>query len=41
LAPEPIPEAFDTPGGPPWGTDYIWVDGDPKEMASVIFNGMD
>jgi len=41
LAPEPIPEAFDTPGGPPWGTDYIWVDGDPKTLASVTFNGMD
>jgi len=37
----PNPEAFDTPGAPPWGTDYIWVGGDPKELAKFTFNGID
>jgi len=37
----PNPEAFDTPGAPPWGTDYIWIDGDPKELAKFTFNGID
>ncbi|UCH57516.1 MAG: immune inhibitor A [Candidatus Bathyarchaeota archaeon] len=37
----PNPEAYDTPGAPPWGTDYIWIDGDPKELAKFTFNGLD
>ncbi len=37
----PNPEAYDTPGAPPWGTDYIWVSGNPKELAKLTFNGMD
>ncbi|MGD8996827.1 MAG: immune inhibitor A [Anaerolineae bacterium] len=37
----PNPDAFDTPGAPPWGTDYIWVDGDPQELAKLTFNGVD
>jgi len=37
----PNVEAFDTPGAPPWGTDYIWMDGDPKELAKFTFNGID
>lgn len=37
----PNPEAFDTPGAPPWGTDYIWIDGDPKDLARFTFNGVD
>jgi immune inhibitor A len=34
-------EAFGTPGAPPWGTDYIWVTGDPKKLAKLTFNGLD
>jgi hypothetical protein len=37
----PNPEAYDTPGAPPWGADYIWIDGDPKELAKFTFNGVD
>jgi hypothetical protein len=37
----PNPEAYDTPGAPPWGTDYIWVSGDPKDLAKFTFNGVD
>jgi hypothetical protein len=37
----PNPEAFNTPGAPPWGTDYIWVNGDPKQLAKFTFNGLD
>jgi hypothetical protein len=37
----PNPQAFDTPGAPPWGTDYIWVNGNPKELAKFTFNGVD
>jgi hypothetical protein len=36
----PNPEAFNTPGAPPWGTDYIWVNGDPKALGKLIFNGV-
>jgi hypothetical protein len=35
----PNPEAYDTPGAPPWGTDYLWLDGDPKELGKLSFNG--
>jgi len=38
---EPNPEAYDTPGAPPWGTDFIWLDGDPKKVQKLIFNGVD
>lgn len=37
----PNPDAYDTPGAPPWGTDYIWIDGDPKELGKLTFNGVD
>ena len=37
----PNPESYDTPGAPPWGTDYIWIDGDPKELSKFTFNGID
>jgi hypothetical protein len=37
----PNPEAYDTPGAPPWGADYIWIDGDPKDLAKFSFNGVD
>lgn len=37
----PNPDAFDTPGAPPWGADYIWIDGDPKELGKFSFNGVD
>ncbi len=37
----PNPDAFDTPGAPPWGTDYIWLDGDPQELGKLTFNGID
>lgn len=37
----PNPEAYDTPGAPPWGTDYLWLDGDPKDLGKFNFNGVD
>ncbi len=37
----PNPDAYDMPGAPPWGTDYIWIDGDPMELAMLTFNGVD
>ena len=37
----PNPDAYDWPGAPPWGTDYIWIDGDPQDLAKFTFNGMD
>lgn len=37
----PNPEAFSTPGAPPWGTDYIWISGNPKQLAKLTFNGVD
>ena len=33
-------QAFDTPGAPPWGTDYIWINGDPKALGKLTFNGV-
>lgn len=36
----PNPEAFNTPGAAPWGTDYIWVNGDPKALGKLTFNGV-
>jgi hypothetical protein len=36
----PNPEAFDTPGAPPWGTDYLWIE-DPGDVARFSFNGAD
>ena len=36
----PNPEAYDTPGAPPWGTDYQWVSGDPKNLVRFWFNGV-
>jgi immune inhibitor A len=38
---DPNPEAYDTPGAPPWGTDYIWIEGNPKDLAKFTFNGVD
>ncbi|MCP4403670.1 MAG: peptidase M6 [bacterium] len=37
----PNPDAFDTPGAPPWGADYIWIQGDPGELSKLTFNGVD
>jgi hypothetical protein len=37
----PNPQAFDTPGAPPWGTDYIWITGDPGDLGRFNFNGAD
>ena len=37
----PNPEAYDTPGAGPWGTDYIWIQGDPKKIDRLTFNGLD
>ncbi|HEY6096116.1 MAG TPA: hypothetical protein VIU93_14295, partial [Gallionellaceae bacterium] len=37
---QPNLEAFNTPGAPPWGTDYIWVNGDPKKLGKLNFNGI-
>ena len=37
----PNPEAFNTPGAPPWGTDYLWINGDPKALGKFTFNGLD
>jgi hypothetical protein len=34
-------EAFSTPGAPPWGTDYIWIEGNPKNITKLSFNGVD
>jgi immune inhibitor A len=36
----PNPEAYSTPGAPPWGTDYIWIKGDPKALGKLTFNGV-
>lgn len=36
----PNPEAFDTPGAPPWGADYIWLKS-PRKFGSLTFNGVD
>jgi hypothetical protein len=37
----PNPEAFSTPGAPPWGGDYIWITGDPSELGQFSLNGLD
>jgi len=37
----PNPDAYDTPGAPPWGADYIWIEGNPKDLAKFTFNGVD
>jgi hypothetical protein len=37
----PNPDAYDTPGAPPWGADYIWIEGDPKDLGKLTFNGVD
>jgi hypothetical protein len=37
----PNPEAFDTPGAPAWGADYIWLTGNPKKFSKLVFNGVD
>jgi hypothetical protein len=37
----PNPQAYDTPGAGPWGTDYIWVSGNPKDIKKLTFNGLD
>ncbi|HSB89413.1 MAG TPA: choice-of-anchor J domain-containing protein [Anaerolineales bacterium] len=37
----PNPEAYDTPGAPPWGGDFIWIPGDPKALGLLSFNGID
>jgi len=33
-------EAFSTPGAPPWGTDYLWITGSPKDLRRLTFNGL-
>lgn len=37
----PNPEAYSVSGAPPWGTDYVWLDGDPHGPCKFIFNGVD
>lgn len=37
----PNPQAYDTPGAPPWGADYIWLKGSPKKFEKLVFNGVD
>jgi len=37
----PNPESYNTPGAGPWGTDYIWIQGDPKKIDKLTFNGLD
>jgi len=37
----PNPEAFDTPGAPPWGADYIWLKANPRKFNKLVFNGVD
>jgi hypothetical protein len=37
----PNPEAFSTPGAPPWGGDYVWLTGNPRQFARLNFNGLD
>lgn len=37
----PNTETFSTPGAAPWGTDYIWIDGNAKDLAKLTFNGAD
>jgi hypothetical protein len=41
----PNPEAYDTPGAPPWGTDYIWLDSQMdgyswQDFLGFEFNGV-
>jgi immune inhibitor A len=36
----PNPDAYSTPGAPPWGTDYRWVTGAPKDVVRFSFNGV-
>lgn len=36
----PNEEAFNTPGAPPWGTDYLWIQGSPKDLRRITFNGV-
>lgn len=36
---DPNQDAFDTPGAPPWGADYIWIEG--NDLARFTFNGVD
>lgn len=38
---DPNLEAFDAPGAPPWGSDYIWITGDSIESDKLLFDGMD
>ncbi len=40
-AAEPNPEAYDMPGAPPWGTDYIWLTREPGKLGMFTFNGQD
>ena len=35
----PNPQAFDTPGAPPWGTDYIWITADVWQVPQLVFDG--
>ena len=37
----PNPQAYDTRGAPPWGGDYIWITGKPRDLARLTFNGVD
>lgn len=33
-------QAFNTPGAPPWGSDYVTI-ANPKKVKSINFNGVD
>ncbi len=38
----PNPEAYSTPGAPPWGTDYIWLNtANAKKITKLVFNGLE
>lgn len=37
----PNAQAYDRPGAAPWGTDYIWISGDPKQLGKLLFSGFE
>ena len=42
----PIRRSYHTPGAPPWGTDYLWIDSyldghSTKDVLGFEFNGLD
>lgn len=37
----PNPEAFDTVGAGPWGSDYLWVGANQSNLQKLVFEGLD